>query len=297
MDRGFGEVEYLQRLIPEWLATPVALLTQLGDVWFLSLLLLTLYWIRAADRDTLAAVGGVTLAGLALLDALKHAFALPRPDRPLLPTEALPSAIQPVYEATAFAAGYGFPSGHALMTTVVYVSLAVVLPVSTARRRFVAAGALVVAVSVSRIALGVHYLVDVAAGAGLGLLFLAATGAALRRASDRGTAAFGLAVLFAGVNLLVSPVDGDALLLLGASVGGFGGWQLAAVRRRLAVGAPLGAGLRAYPLRAVAAGAAVVPLLAVVGYDRLASALSVSGLLGLGVAAFLVLPLLTERGW
>jgi membrane-associated phospholipid phosphatase len=233
---GIGEIEFLQEYIPEWLATPIALFTQLGDVWFLALLLGVLHLSHTTNRDAIAVVSGVTLAGLAFMDSLKHIFALPRPDQPLLPTEELPVVLQSLYEATAFSAEYGLPSGHALMTTIVYPSLADVLSVSTRKRRYLTAGLLIATVSLSRIALGVHYLVDIVVGVGFGFRFLIATRTISTSVSDQGTATFGLAVFLAGLNLLISPADTDALQLAGASLGAFTGWQLVGVARDLLPG-------------------------------------------------------------
>lgn len=89
-----------------------------------------------------------------------------------------PSLAAPV----ATARGQSFPSGHAMSSTVVYGALVLVLipALPRRRRRPVAAGAvvLVVAVGVSRLALGVHYVSDVLGGFALGLAWLAASTAA-----------------------------------------------------------------------------------------------------------------------
>lgn len=82
------------------------------------------------------------------------------------------------------APGASFPSGHALGSTVAYgLLLLVVLPRLPARWRpvaVVAAVGLVVAVGVTRVALGVHYPTDVAGGWLLGILWLGVTASAFR---------------------------------------------------------------------------------------------------------------------
>ncbi len=82
----------------------------------------------------------------------------------------------------ASARGRSFPSGHAMSSTVAYgCVLLVLLPVipTPARRTAVAGvGAVVLAIGVSRLALGVHYLSDVAGGYALGLGWLSASTAA-----------------------------------------------------------------------------------------------------------------------
>lgn len=297
MGRGIGEIEFLQEHIPEWLATPIALFTQLGDVWFLALLLGALYLSHTTNRDAIAVVSGMTLAGLAFMDSLKHIFALPRPDQPLLPTEELPVALQPLYEATAFSAGYGFPSGHALMTTIVYLSLADVLSISTRKRRYLIASLLIATVSFSRIALGVHYLVDIVVGVGLGLGFLIATGTISTSVSDKGTAAFGLAVFLAGLNLLISPADTDALQLAGVSFGAFAGWQLVGVTRGLLSERDHAETAISFWGRVITAMIAITLLVAALGFNPVTSPLAQSGILGLGVAVFVLIPIIRDVRW
>lgn len=226
MSRGFGELEPIQEAIPESLAVVVALLTQLGDVWFLALLLTGLYVSGLARRQDIATVGGLWLAGLGLYNGLKEFFQFPRPDQPLADPAALPELIQPIYEATAMAGGYGFPSGHAVNSTVVYVALAAVLTVSTRRRRFAAAAAIVSTVCFTRLALGVHYLVDVLAGVSAGLLLLGVAATLIdREVADRPSVAFGIAIPLAVFFVLTSGANTESLLVLVASVGGFVGWR------------------------------------------------------------------------
>ncbi|RKD93841.1 phosphatase PAP2 family protein [Halopiger aswanensis] len=227
MARGIGEFGPIQDLIPEWAAIVVALVTQLGDVWFLTLLVGGLYLYRTDDREEAAVVVGLLLTGFATIITLKYAFALPRPEQPFVRLESLPAIVRPLYESIGTADGYGFPSGHAFMTTVIYVALARRLSIGTARQRLLGAATVIVAVCLSRVALGVHYLVDVAAGAAGGLLLVLATEWLLDRyAADRATAAFALAILASASAVLVASDDPDAVLLLGASLGAFGGWQL-----------------------------------------------------------------------
>lgn len=155
MSRGIGEFTPIQENIPEFLAVVIALLTQLGDGWFLITLLAVLYWSNAAKQDEILLVGGILACGIGLYRGLKFLFGLPRPEQPLLDPELLPWIIRPLYELTAHASGYGFPSGHATMSTIVYFGLATVLTVGTRRQRFTAAGTAVGIVGFSRIALGV----------------------------------------------------------------------------------------------------------------------------------------------
>ncbi|MBQ1047483.1 phosphatase PAP2 family protein [Micromonospora sp. C51] len=97
--------------------------------------------------------------------------------------KSLVGRLRPVVEApVAIASGNSFPSGHALGSMVVYGALLLVfLPAVRYRKLFTAAVALlVVAIGVTRIALGVHYLTDVLAGWLLGALWLSVTAYAFR---------------------------------------------------------------------------------------------------------------------
>lgn len=226
MTRGFGEIAPVQDAIPESLAIVVALLTQLADVWFLGLLLVTLYWSGAARREDVATVGGLWVAALGLYKGLKAVFRFPRPDQPLADPATVSAVIRPIYEATATAGGYGFPSGHATNSTVVYLALAGLLTVATRRRRVLAAAAVIVTVCFTRVALGVHYLVDVVAGVGTGLLLLGvATVLMDREFADRPSTAFGLAIPLALFCFLASGGNWESVGVLAAAVGGFVAWR------------------------------------------------------------------------
>jgi undecaprenyl-diphosphatase len=126
-----------------------------------------LLW-RRRYRDALVVLVAAVVAGV-LVDGLKNFYARPRP----------PAATQLVPEQT-----FALPSGHALGSVVVVGVLAVVVIRtlrSTAHRILVlgAATAVVVAIGVSRLYLGVHWLTDVLAGWALGGAWLAVCTAVL----------------------------------------------------------------------------------------------------------------------
>lgn len=219
MSRGVGEFEVVQDAIPESLALLVALITQLGDIWFVTLLLVALF-VRF-DRDRIATVGGLAIGAIALVFAFKHLFALPRPNQPLIALETLPSLMQPVYAATGYSGGYGFPSGHAVVTTVVYLALAETLSIGSRRQRYAGAAGLIALVSLSRIALGLHFLVDVLAGIALSGVFLLGAYSLLARyrsAEQRRIVALGVGVALAAVSVLVSGVHPEPLALFVSAV-------------------------------------------------------------------------------
>jgi hypothetical protein len=138
----------------------------------------------------------------------------------------LPVAFEAVYVNAATGDGYGFPSGHALGTTVAYGGAAVLLDVWDRRRRTVAAGVVVVLVALSRLVLGVHYLVDVVVGVAVGLVLLWVA-LEIVEAPDR---LFALAVVLAVAGTAFAVGPGDALepvSVLGGALGGLLGWRYA----------------------------------------------------------------------
>lgn len=215
----------MQGVLPDWTAPFVALLTQLGDVWFLVVLLVAVYVRRADRREEVVLVGGLFLASIGLVQTLKYTLQFPRPDRPLLAPELVPSLVRPLYEVTAFSGGYGFPSGHATGTAVVYVGLAAVLAVEARRRWFVAAGSLVALVSLTRIALGLHFLVDVLAGAVLGSVLAVGGVYGLGAVTDDPqTVALSGALATNGASVLASGGESLTVLAVLVTAALLGGW-------------------------------------------------------------------------
>ncbi len=119
-----------------------------------------------------------------------------------------------------------------------------------------------------------------------------------RYPARRGTLGFGLAVALAAVAFVTTDAASDAVLLVGASVGAFAGWQFAALAREVDAGRGPIRGSRALTARAAAVAAGIVSLVALSGYYWPVSSLAGSGVLGLVVAAFVTLPVLyrSERG-
>ena len=143
--------------------------TFLGStVWLTTLVAVSSAFLLRRTRTRLAIYLLTTTAAGAILNyAVKLAVSRPRP-----------SLVDPV----ATASGKSFPSGHAMASTVVYGSLLLVfLPALGRRARIgagIAAAALVIAIGFTRLALGVHYITDVAGGFVLGLAWLTGATAA-----------------------------------------------------------------------------------------------------------------------
>ena len=222
MSRGIGGVEFAAGL-PEPVAVLAALVTALGDVWFVFGLLGLLYWFGTAlpgplslPRPRAAFAVAVALGGLAVTTALKELFRLPRPPGAADPAaaELIPASLLGAYAEIGAASGYGFPSGHSVSAVVVYGGLGLLVG---SRRSYAAAGVLCVLLPLSRVLLGVHYLVDVVAGAAIGAAYLFG----VYRLCGRGSRP-GRAMLLALAGALVAAAVGyttDTMLALGGALG------------------------------------------------------------------------------
>jgi hypothetical protein len=172
-----------------------------------------------------AAAFGIALAvgGLAVTTALKELFRLPRPPGAADPAGAalVPEVLLPLYAEIGASDGFGFPSGHAVAAIVVYGGLALLVD---SRRGYATAAVLCVAIPLSRVALGVHYLVDIVAGAALGVAYLGAAHRYCGRGTDPASVmAIAVVVSISGVAISNTA---DTVLALGGSLGGLVGWLL-----------------------------------------------------------------------
>jgi undecaprenyl-diphosphatase len=145
---------------PRWIEESARDFTALGGVGVLSAITLASAGFLLLDHKRRAAVFVVSAVGSGLLlsTLLKHGFDRPRPD--LVPHGSH------VYSAS-------FPSGHAMMSAITYLTLGVLLARTVADRRLrlylvSLAVLLTAAVGVSRVYLGVHWPTDVLAGWTLG---------------------------------------------------------------------------------------------------------------------------------
>ncbi|ODS89987.1 MAG: PA-phosphatase [Devosia sp. SCN 66-27] len=140
----------------KWLEEVARDITGLGSPVVLGLIIMaTAVFFRLADRGRVALfVIAATVSGAVTSTLLKEFFSRPRPD--LVPHGAY------VYTAS-------FPSGHAMMAAVVYLTLGALIARVASERKlklYIMAVATLLAglVGVSRVYLGVHWPTDVLAG-------------------------------------------------------------------------------------------------------------------------------------
>ena len=145
---------------PAWLVEMARDVTALGSFSVLAILLLAVvaYLLLAGRRRAAALVLVAVVGGDILSHLLKHGFDRARPDIA-------------AHAARVFTSS--FPSGHATLSAVTYLTLGALLTRITPSHRIriffvVTALALTVLVGVSRVYLGVHYPTDVLAGWCLG---------------------------------------------------------------------------------------------------------------------------------
>ncbi len=162
---------------PKWLEGYMRDLTALGGFAVLSILVLSISgFLAATGRGVLALrIFAISLSGWLISQATKIAFARPRPD--LVPHGA------EVYASS-------FPSGHAMTSAVVYLTLGAALARTTNDVRvkvyvLLLAAALTLTIGVSRVYLGVHWPSDVLGGWALGAAWVGVAWAALRALDHR----------------------------------------------------------------------------------------------------------------
>ena len=145
---------------PRWLEEAMRDFTALGGTGVLATVTLAVvgFLLLSRKRHAALAVAVAVVGGFLASNALKWGFARPRPD--LVPHG------QAVYTQS-------FPSSHAMLSAVVYLTLGALLARTQPRRRvkiyFLSVAALLaVVVGASRVYLGVHWPTDVLAGWAVG---------------------------------------------------------------------------------------------------------------------------------
>jgi undecaprenyl-diphosphatase len=145
---------------PKWVEEMMRDFTALGSTGVLALMVLAVggFLVMMRKRQAALAVVVAVFSGVLLSQTMKWAYARPRP-------ELVPHGAE-VYTAS-------FPSGHAMMSAVVYLTLGALLARTQSgggAKVYILAVAVIltVLVGVSRVYLGVHWPTDVLAGWALG---------------------------------------------------------------------------------------------------------------------------------
>jgi undecaprenyl-diphosphatase len=145
---------------PTWLEHALLDITALGGYVILGMLVIgvAIYLVAAGKRGTALLVVGAVGSGTLLSETLKLGFARPRPD--------LVAHLAEVQSAS-------FPSGHAMISAIAYLTLGVLLTRAHRQRRtkiiiMSYAILLTLMIGLSRVYLGVHWPTDVLAGWALG---------------------------------------------------------------------------------------------------------------------------------
>lgn len=145
---------------PRWFEETVAEITALGGFGVLALVTLLVVGFLAMQRKwgNVALVLVATIGGTLISEGLKVGFSRPRPD-----------LVAHVVDVTSMS----FPSGHAMLSAVTYLTLGALLARSQEQRHvrgYILGAAILVTllIGVSRVYLGVHWPTDVLAGWCLG---------------------------------------------------------------------------------------------------------------------------------
>jgi undecaprenyl-diphosphatase len=164
---------------PRWLEEAIRDVTALGSTIVLTLMVLMVagFLILTAKRHAAVAVVVSVATGVLISQTTKLAYARPRPDLVPHGAEVLTAS---------------FPSGHAMMAAVVYLTLGALLSRTQADRRvkvyiLAVAALLTILVGASRVYLGVHWPTDVLAGWALGAAWAMVCWLAMLWLQGRGT--------------------------------------------------------------------------------------------------------------
>lgn len=218
MNRDLGVTEAIRSGLPERAVPLFETAAVLGDLALIvgvlaAIALLDAYRLRRrrADRpvsERTAALLAIVLGGLALTLVLKTVVGAPRP-----PAELQASA----------RAGNGFPSGHTMAATIFWGALALWNERGTRSTRALTAAGIVGLVALARLALGVHYLVDVLASVAFGLAYLAIADRLLARRPRR---AFAVAAGLGATALIVTGAQTDGAVAFGGCAASAAGWWM-----------------------------------------------------------------------
>lgn len=166
-------VEQLGGAIPEWFAVVLLVLGFLGSVYVVVPGAIAGAISDIRGRLTWLAIVFLTYATIVFIKPLLY---ISRPEAPPpIEADSLPFVLVPFHElGLSFTTG-AFPSGHVTVATVFWGLVVIDTDILSMRTRAFGAATIVSLVSLSRVALSVHYLGDVLGGVVLGLVILQGT--------------------------------------------------------------------------------------------------------------------------
>ncbi len=174
-----GSADMTTPIGPPWFRDAWRDITALGSTAVLTLVTVGVagYLLMRRQRRTLVLLIVATLGGALLSLLLKSLFSRPRP----------PFGSEEVYVLTS-----SFPSGHSMLSAVVYLTLGALLARTSNRHRhkvyFLGVAVVITGlIGFSRVYLGVHYPTDVLAGWGFGLIWALLFWLIARYLQKRGT--------------------------------------------------------------------------------------------------------------
>ena len=228
-------VEAIAEITPWIIALLLVPLTHLGSVLVIVPALGVAYlWRPRTVAPWLGAVAGYygVMAGIKSLNSAT------RPDvAPPIGPEAYPELFSWWYTHATSISTTSFPSGNVMLATIIAGLITLDLKAGSLRQRAMVTGTLVFAVAYSRIALGVHYPIDVIAGVALGVGFLAVFVLVRDSSRDPVASVFALGAICALFAIWVSngtfsapPVESltgsNRPIAFGGALGGLVGWKL-----------------------------------------------------------------------
>ncbi|WP_290809848.1 phosphatase PAP2 family protein [Halovivax sp.] len=255
-------VRTVRDAFPEWAAFVFAFFSYLGSVWFVAPAVVLAFYF--GPRDRFASWIGIVMGAYAIMVGTKGYFEVDRPGvGPAIAPETLPVGIQHVYAPLVEVSSTSFPSGHAMAGTAIWTMLALETDVGTRRLRLAGGAVLIVAIAVSRIAVGLHYPIDVVAGVAVALAYLVVIlwlRERVRAERDARAATEAVFVAVAAVSFASFLVGGrvDAAALFGGSLGCLLAWRYAPPPREPWSFEPRRLGHGLLGIAALATGAAVI---------------------------------------
>ena len=176
------------------------------------------------DRRRTATWIGIVAGIYAVMAITKPLFGIARPAvASPVTAETLPTVLEPLAASANPVTDDAFPSGHMIAATAFWGLAAIDLEIGTRGYRIAVATGLIAIVAVSRLALGVHYPVDLLAGVAVGVAYLAVA-LWVRRAVDWDVPTMIVAGLGVAGLAMLGPWADRVVDLVGVAAGGLLAW-------------------------------------------------------------------------